>query len=134
MTMTVIDTGNWRLDEGQGQVAGDSTGNRNNGQLSSNAPDWIGGRKPGSTALHFDGETLAEAANTNTLTVLETPTVTAEAWVRSCNPGNLGYILSKGGEECIAASYALYAGGTGGLFFYIYRGGGSFVLSPDAGP
>lgn len=136
--MTTIVIGNWRLDEGQGQIAGDSTGNRNDGQLNptpggADFPIWTGGRKPYSTALQFDGGNSVKVANNPTLTVLDTSTVTAEAWVRSCGPGKFGQILTKGALACLAASYALYSGDSGGLFFYIYRGSDIFVLSPDGG-
>src|SRR5437764_5956495 len=136
ITMTTIVVGNWRLDEGTGQVARDSSGNENHGQRSPNAPLWIGGRKPASTAPQFDGQNSVKVASDPRLTVLEPLTVTAEAWVRSCNPGTLAYILSKGGEACVASSYAIYTGESGGLYFYIRHNAAlpyPFTLSPDAG-
>ena len=65
---------------------------------------------------------------------LEPQTLTAMAWVNSSfpNPGQDAYVLSRGAKGCNAASYAIYAGGSGGLFFYVFDGG-TFVLSPDAG-
>src|SRR5436305_14057075 len=123
MATTVV--GNWQLDEGMGLVAQESSGNNNDGELSPNAPTWTGGRKPASTALHFDGENSVKVVgDPPPLTVLEPSTVTVEAWVRSCGPGSLAYILSKGGAGCVAASYALYTGdpelgGGTGLIFYI---------------
>ena len=134
MSATVV--GNWQLDEGTGLVAQDSSGKNNNGVLSTPPPIWTGGRKPASTALHFDGSTYAKVmGNPPPLTVLEPSTVTVEAWVRSCGPGSLAYILSKGGEGCVAASYALYAGDSGGLSFYIRREDQAkpYIESPDAG-
>lgn len=135
MSATVV--GNWQLDEGTGSIAKDSSGNNNDGELSLDAPIWTGGRKPSSTALHFDGENYVRVVgNPPPLTVLEPSTVTVEAWIRSCGPGSLAYILSKGGAGCVAASYALYAGDTGGLFFYIRHDDPvlhPFIESPDAG-
>jgi hypothetical protein len=64
---------------------------------------------------------------------LEPSTITVDAWVKSSGPGQFAYILSKGANACIASSYALYTGGSGGLFFYISPDGVNFVLSPDAG-
>jgi hypothetical protein len=137
MPATVV--GNWQLDEGTGSSTKDSSGNNNDGELSPIAPTWTGGRKPASTALHFDGSNYVKVAgNPPPLTVLEPSTVTVEAWVRSCGPvtGSLHYILSKGGEGCIAASYALYAGELGKLSFYISHEDQAkpFFESPNAEP
>ncbi len=103
--------GNWQLDEGTGLVAQDSSGNNNKGELSTPPPIWTGGRKPASTALHFDGSNFVEVVgNPPPLTVLEPSTVTVEAWVRSCSPVHdpdqrtFQYILAKGGEGGAAAS------------------------------
>ena len=127
--------GDWHLDEGVGQVAGDSSTNGNDGQLGStpgadaNDPTWICGIF-GTAALHFDGDDFVEVADSPTL---EAPAITAEAWVRRLgSPGVYRYILSKGASGCTAASYAIYSGGSGGLHFYIFNGS-TFVLSPDAG-
>jgi hypothetical protein len=134
MSVTIV--GNWQLDEGTGSIAKDSSGDNNDGQLSSSALLWTGGRKPTSTALHFDGENYVKVVgNPPPLTVLEPSTVTVEAWIRSCGPGSLAYILSKGGADCVAASYALYAGESGGLSFYIRHEDQTnpYIESPDAG-
>jgi streptogramin lyase/N-acetylneuraminic acid mutarotase len=84
-------------------------------------------------AFQFDGATsYVQVPNSPTL---ESPTVTVEAWVNSAAPNLFGNVLSKGGKDQTAASYALYTGYTGspGLFFYIFDGS-KVVLSPDAGP
>ncbi len=64
-----------------------------------------------------------------------TTSVTVSAWVRQDGtPGAYRYILAKGANGCIAASYGLYSGPNGGLEFYVSRGRGSaFARSPDAG-
>jgi uncharacterized repeat protein (TIGR01451 family) len=59
--------------------------------------------------------------------------ITVDTWVKSSGPGNYSYILSKGAQACDAASYALYTGTNGGLYFYIFDGS-TVTLSPDAGP
>lgn len=69
---------------------------------------------------------------------LEPANVTVDAWVKASSPGTGKYILSKGGVDNTAASYALYTGSgiTGeGLFFYVYDGTGptGVHLSPDGG-
>jgi len=64
---------------------------------------------------------------------LQTANITAMAWVRHVgSPGADNYVLSQGGEGCVAASYALYTG-LGNLSFYVFDGG-TFWSSPDAGP
>ena len=125
--------GNWHLDEGAGQVAGDASGHANHGQLGTtpgadaNDPTWISGKF--ATALRFDGNDFVEVADSPTL---EPSEITAEAWVRSSGPGSYRYVLSKGANGCLVASYAIYTGGGGGLFFYISNGS-SYRLSPGAG-
>jgi hypothetical protein len=136
MPATVV--GIWQLDEGTGSLAKDSSGNNNDGAFSPTAPIWTGGRKPTSTALHFDGASYVKVVgNPPPLTVLEPSTVTVEAWIRSCGPvsGSLHYILLKGGNGCVAASYALYAGESGRLAFYISHEDPAqpFIQSPYAG-
>jgi hypothetical protein len=63
-------------------------------------------------------------------------TVSVSAWVaRVGSPGAYKYILAKGGHGCVAASYGLYSGPSGGLEFYVSRGHGTtYARSPDAGP
>jgi hypothetical protein len=88
------------------------------------------------SSLFSSHKSVGERGNPPPLTALEPSTVTIEAWVRSCGPGSLAYILSKGGEGCVAASYALYAGGSGGLSFYIRHEDPvlhPYIESPDAG-
>jgi len=127
--------GDWYLDEGLGQVAGDASGHSNNGQLGSTPspdtsdPTWIAGRF-GAAALRFDGNDFVEVADSATL---ESPTITAEAWVKGRgSPGSFRYVLSKGTSACAVASYAIYTGASGGLVFYISNGSID-VPSPDAG-
>jgi hypothetical protein len=65
--------------------------------------------------------------------VLEPETITLAAWVRrDAPPSEPAYLLSKGANACIAASYALYTGQTGGLFFYV-SDGRTIDYSSDAG-
>ena len=131
--------GNWRLDEGLGDVIGDSSGNGNDGRrgVAPNNPTSIPGRF--GSALRFDGNDFVRVPNSPTL---EPATVTVEAWVRHLGyPGNLGgpgvpaqpvsYIVAKGGAwGASSASYALYS--RGGLHFYVSTRSG-YHLSPDAG-
>jgi Ca2+-binding RTX toxin-like protein len=60
-------------------------------------------------------------------------TVSVEAWVNSTDSTQqYGYIVSKGANGSLAASYALYTGPDGGLEFYVSNGQ-TYVASPDAG-
>jgi concanavalin A-like lectin/glucanase superfamily protein len=82
---------------------------------------------PGRVGQAFgpQGTGVVEVASSPTL---QPPAVTVMAWVKSLGfPGVHNYVLSQGGYQCIAASYALYAQ-LGGLRFYIYNG--SEVDSP----
>src|SRR5262249_7160502 len=68
-------------------------------------------------AFVFDGANSAVRVPNNP--AFESQTVTLETWVKSSSPPGLAYILSKGRDGNIAASYALYSSG-GSVFFYIY--------------
>jgi hypothetical protein len=80
-------------------------------------------------AFRFDGNGYVEVPR---LDSLEPSTVTVAAWVRGVAPGPGRYILSKGAFGCFAASYALYTGSNGELYFYV-SDGNSFSLSPSGG-
>lgn len=122
--------GQWRLDQGGGTVAADSSGFGDNGNLLGPAA-WIGG--PGGGALEFDGA-LARVVVPDAPQLDPTNQVSVSAWIeRVGSPGAYKYVLSKGGHGCIAASYGLYSGPNGGLQFYISRGHGTiYARSPDA--
>jgi hypothetical protein len=65
--------------------------------------------------------------------LLESAHVTAEAWVkRSGTPGQFAYVLAKGAQSCLAASYAIYSGVDGGITFYTFDGS-SYSLASGAG-
>ncbi len=55
--------GDWKLDEGSGTVAKDSSGNGNNGVIHGN-PTWVPGPS-GGMAMHFDGKTYIEIPKTS---------------------------------------------------------------------
>jgi hypothetical protein len=86
-------------------------------------------------AFRFGDVTDGFAAAGNLL--LEPPTITVAAWVRSPTAvGTVKTILSKGGNgNCSRSSYALYTGGSQdqpGVRFYIHNGGAGVVISPAA--
>jgi hypothetical protein len=123
--------GVWKLDEGSGIRVADSSGNGNNGVLSGGV-SWVPGIS--GSALSFDGSGGEVKVADNT--VLEpASTVTVSAWVTHVgSPGKFSYVVAKGANGCIAASYGLYSGPDGGLEFYVSQGHGSvYARSPDAG-
>jgi hypothetical protein len=101
----VFPVGVWSFNEGSGTVAHDT-----------------------SLFNHDNGTVPSESA-------LEPAKVTVSAWVNdSSSPGDFKYIVGKGSNGCLAASYALYTGAGGGLAFYTSANGGtSWTVSPDAG-
>lgn len=120
----------WRLDEGSGTTAADSSGNANHGVLAAGA-SWVTGHF--GTALTFDaaaGSLLVPRSAS-----LEPPAVTAMAWVKAAgSPGQFRYIIAKGATGCIAAAFGLYTGPSGGLRFYVSSDDAlDYTLSPDAG-
>jgi hypothetical protein len=84
--------GYWRFDEGNGTVAGDSSGNSNNGTLE-NGPLWIDGKH--GTALRFDGlDDYVKVPDNSTFHV--TSGLTLEVWVKvSGSTGDHQVVLTK---------------------------------------
>lgn len=129
--------GDWRFNEGSGNSAFDASVFGNHGTLGAapNNPTWTAGSF--GSALHFDGDDFVAIPNSPSL---ELTTLTVEARVRSkhpypprdVNPWGISYVIAKGAYGCSYASYALYTGASGGLYFYISGTAGRF-LSPDAG-
>jgi hypothetical protein len=122
--------GLWHLDEGSGDFTADSSGLGNNGTLIGGV-NWTSGVS--GSALIFDGTT--GEVDVPDSPSLEPAQVTVQAWVkRPGSPGSFKYIVDKGYSGCIAGSYGLYSGATGGLFFYTSTPGApDYALSPDAG-
>lgn len=123
--------GVWKLDEGSGTLAADSSGNGNNGVISGGT-SWVAGVFGGS-GLRFDGSGRIKVNDNNALE--PATTVTVSAWFRhDGSPGAYRYIAAKGANGCIAASYGLYSGPNGGLEFYVSKQRGTrFARSPDVG-
>jgi len=91
---------------------------------------WTQGRF--ADGLSFDGKT--GAVQIPDASLLESSHVTVSAWVNATSPGSFTYIVAKGANQCLAASYGLYTGADGGLEFYVSTNGGtSWTVSPDAG-
>lgn len=126
----IFPVGIWPLNEGKGTVANDISGHHDNGSLEALA-QWTKGRFQ--SGLNFNGN--AAAVNVPDSPTLEPATVSVSAWVDSAtSPGSDKYIVAKGANGCLAASYGLYTGVNGGLQFYASSNQGlSWTISPDAG-
>jgi Concanavalin A-like lectin/glucanases superfamily len=123
--------GEWQMNEGRGTVVGDSSGYGNTGTITGGVR-WTSG--PGGSALSFDGAT-GQVRVPDAPQLEPSTAVSVAAWVaRVGSPGDYKYMVAKGGQGCISASYGLYSGPNGGLEFYISRGHGTtYARSPDAG-
>jgi hypothetical protein len=126
----VTPVGMWPFNEAKGSVAYDYSGHHNDGTLEGLAA-WAPGRFQG--GLSFNGNTAAVHVSDNPS--LDPGSVSVSAWVNSAaSPGSYRYVLAKGANGCLAASYGLYTGANGGLEFYVSTGQGtSYAVSPDAG-
>jgi hypothetical protein len=126
----VLPVGTWSFNEGAGTVTHDSSWRNIDGSLQGGA-QWTQGRFRG--ALSFDGNAAAVQAPDNS--ALEPSSVSVSAWVSATgSPGNDKYIVAKGANGCLAASYGLYTGSNGGLEFYASSNHGfSWTISPDEG-
>ena len=110
--------GDWRFDEGAGDVAGDTSGHGNDGEI--HGADWVKGKF--GTALHFGGHdayvsipAIAGLDASNELT--------AEAWVYWEKGGSYPNIIT-GGTWC-----------PGGFLFFVADNGCSFRLGkPSKAP
>lgn len=59
--------------------------------------------------------------------------MTVQAWVRSTGPGAYKYIVTKTFSGGVAA-FALYTGGNGAAYLYVWLDGSNLILSPSANP
>ena len=127
--------GQWRFDEGAGQVAVDDGPHGLNGVLGTTDgldaadPARIAGASGG--ALHFEGGMFVRLPDS---AALAPRTFTIEATVRAAgSPGAWRYLISRGGTKCIAGSYGLYTGVAGGVALYVFDGT-RYVVSATARP
>jgi len=113
--------GIWLFDEGDGDVAMDSSGNGNDGNFMGN-PEWVDGKFGG--ALEFDGaSSYVDCGNTESLDIPTGDSVTMCAWVNS----NVGSIATWQG--IMAKRDADYSYGINLVtnLFQIYTTGGSGI-------
>jgi len=84
--------GAWMLDEGSGNIAKDSSGNKNDGTLK-DAPKWAGGHS--GNALEFSGAAgYADCGNAASLNI--TKSLTAMAWVKPNEVSRWQRFVSRG--------------------------------------
>ena len=115
----------------------DVSGNHNDGRLGSSRStdgrdaDWVKGLFGIGSALRFDGNDYISIPDDKSL---HQQRLTVEAWAkRDGSPGQFKYIVSKGGDNCEAASYGLYSSLNGGIAFYVYDGK-KWYRSPQGSP
>ena len=127
--------GQWRFDEGAGQMAVDDGSQRLDGRLGAtdsvdaSDPTRIAGASGG--ALRFDGNSVVRLPDSSALAV---QAMTVEAVVRADgSPGAWRYLVSRGGRGCVAGSYGLYTGADGGIALYVFDGL-NYVVSATARP
>jgi hypothetical protein len=118
--------GQWHLDETSGNFA-DSSGNGLTGTRAGTVASVPDGRFGAGVHLASKPE-IIDAGNQS---LLQPPTVTLMAWVRSSStPGTVENIAAQGAAgSCAHASYALYTGGSSdssGVRFYVWNGSTSF--------
>jgi hypothetical protein len=127
--------GQWRFDESGGQTAIDDGPFGLDGRLGladgvdAHDPERIAGLSGG--ALRFDGRGFVRLPAASEL---EPGTLTLEAVVRGpSSPGQFRYVVSHGGQDCLAGSYGLYTAADGGMAFYIFDGT-HFYVTAASGP
>jgi PKD repeat protein len=83
----------WHLDEGSGEIAGDTSGNGNDGALVNN-PAWVNGKV--GKGLSFDGtDDYIDCGQSSSLKI--TGAITVEAWVKWMGTGNPYFVTKTGG-------------------------------------
>ena len=112
--------GQWKLDEGSGTTAQDSSGNGHDGTLNGN-PLWVAGYLDG--ALEFDGfgDTLNFATGPS---LSGTTDFSVAAWIKTSATANGVVIQQRNGGW--NGEYRLRVNGTGVLNFMVYGGGSQF--------
>jgi hypothetical protein len=111
--------GVWLFDEGEGDIAADSSGKGNDGELMG-GPAWADGKF--GSALEFDGSSkYVDCGDDESLSI--TKTITVQAWVEFGGSPSSAIIISKYGASGSGLSYMLVINGDGGA-----PGNASFYL------
>jgi len=120
--------GMWLFDEGSGNVAKDSSGNKNDGEFVEN-PKWVNGKF--GKALEFDGaDSYVDCGEDESLNIPTGGSVTMCAWVNS-NTGSTGAwqaIMAKRdgasysyGINLITGAFQVYTSGASGVQGFAYN-------------
>ena len=112
--------GIWLLDEGEGNMINDMSGNENHGELQGG--EWVDG--PDGPALSLNGQDdRVIIADSDSLYLEKAWTITAWVFVNSTENG-FGHILGKRPASGVIANYAFRTSGNGtGWEAYYSRGG-----------
>jgi len=111
--------GVWLFDEGEGNIAADSSGEGNDGQLM-REPAWVDGKF--GSALEFGSNKYVDCGDDKSLSI--TKTITVQAWVEFGGSPSSAIIISKYGVSGSGLSYMLVINGDSGA-----PGKASFYLS-----
>ncbi|MFH0817545.1 MAG: LamG-like jellyroll fold domain-containing protein [Candidatus Micrarchaeota archaeon] len=119
--------GYWMLDEGAGTVAGDSSGNGNDGLVYN--PVWTTGKF--GNALQFDNTAYKRVYTPHTISLITKNAVTVSAWVQPAGPsGDHQVILAKWYDESsnFIGSYVLELQPTGVTPQFVVRRSGDLLV------
>ena len=125
----------WTLDEGIGQVAGDTSGLANTGSSARlgipTAPIPVGLRPRRRRRAELRRRVLRDGARHRSA---RAPAHRGRRLGASAgSPGPFLYVLSNGSVECNHSAYGLYTGFTGGMAFYV-SSPSQYTLSPEVPP
>jgi len=107
----------WMFDEGDGNVAGDSSGYDHNGVIEALNDDvwWVADRNDGN-ALEFDGDDgIVRVSDACELRPMHQ--VSVSAWINYSDEQDSGRVVVKGADN--KETYALEVGGNDDLTFYV---------------
>ncbi len=127
--------GHWTLDQGSGTIAGDVTGNGNDGTLKGD-PKWALGQIGG--ALELDGDDYVECGNSGILNITEQ--ITLAAWVKPdlafAYPNWSGIIMRGGPNPTVAPfdTFAFYYNGPNQQLGFKTTGTAAAAWMPVAAP
>ena len=120
--------GHWRMDEGSGTIAGDSSGNGNTGTLT-NGPTWAPGKY--GNAVNFDGTN--DYISVPDATSLKPSTITVAFWTKLNSQAAFGVPVMKTTTSSWNDGYGFHNRGGSNEFTWWtnnYQGTNRFVTAP----
>jgi hypothetical protein len=112
----------WKLDDGTGSTAADSSGNGDTGTLMNGAA-WAPGRV-GPSSVSLDGsDQFVDVGNPSDLNL--TSAMTLSAWVEPTSLTAWQRVITKMGDDSVPEndSYVLGVSGNGGVYFGLFQNG-----------